>query len=177
MCVRRETGEASFMSVSIDWQRAENPDSRRHPPGSLPLIIQTAKQHSHCGLTAHRFTSLPSSHEALTQCCFYVGPPSSTSAQHKHNIVPMPRVCCIVMTLMSRDHVSGLIDLDKQQQHIIDLITCFFIRGSHYLVKCVPPWSSTLIQILRVYINKLKKIQISLLKISCMFQERSCGEC
>ena len=27
-------------------------------------------------------SSMPSKHEALTQCCFNVGPPSSTSAQH-----------------------------------------------------------------------------------------------
>ena len=33
-----------------------------------------------------------SKHEALTQCCSNVGPPSSTSAQHYNNIGPMPRV-------------------------------------------------------------------------------------
>ena len=29
--------------------------------------------------------------EALTECCFNVGPPSSTSAQHENNIGPTPR--------------------------------------------------------------------------------------
>ena len=35
----------------------------------------------------------PSKHEALTQCCFDVGPPSSTAGQHQSSIGSMPRVC------------------------------------------------------------------------------------
>ena len=35
----------------------------------------------------------PSKHETLTQCCFNVGPPSLTSAQHYNNIGSTPRVC------------------------------------------------------------------------------------
>ena len=35
----------------------------------------------------------PSKHEAFTQCCFNVGPPSSTLAQHWNSIKWMPRNC------------------------------------------------------------------------------------
>ena len=35
----------------------------------------------------------PSKHGAFTQCCFNVGPPSSTLAQHWNSIGWMPRVC------------------------------------------------------------------------------------
>ena len=34
----------------------------------------------------------PSKHGAFTQCCFNVGPPSPTLAQHRDNIGQMPRV-------------------------------------------------------------------------------------
>ena len=38
-------------------------------------------------------SSMPSKHGALTQCCFNVGPSSSTSAQHYNNIGSTTRVC------------------------------------------------------------------------------------
>ena len=39
---------------------------------------------------------LPCEHEAFTQCCFNVGPPSSTLAQHWNSIGWMSRVCWVV---------------------------------------------------------------------------------
>ena len=35
----------------------------------------------------------PSTHETLNQCCFNIGPSSSTLAQHYSNIEPTSRVC------------------------------------------------------------------------------------
>ena len=41
----------------------------------------------------HRVNIYPSKHEALNQCCFNVGPPSTTLTQHSNNIGSMPRIC------------------------------------------------------------------------------------
>ena len=38
---------------------------------------------------------IPSKRETLTQYCFDVGPPSSTSAQHQNNIGSMSCVCWV----------------------------------------------------------------------------------
>ena len=45
--------------------------------------------------------SLPSRHEALSQCCFIAGPPSKTMGQHQNNSGTTPRVCWV--TFIPRD--------------------------------------------------------------------------
>ena len=41
----------------------------------------------------HWVIKQPSIHETLAQCCYNVGTPSLTAAQHQNNIGSMSRVC------------------------------------------------------------------------------------
>ena len=50
--------------------------------GALYMHNHDDKDPVRPGLEPGTFRLQPSEHEALTQCCFIVGPPSSTSAQH-----------------------------------------------------------------------------------------------
>ena len=66
-----------------------------------------------------------SKHEAFTQCCFNVGPPSSTLAQHWNSIGLIPCVCWLVNTGLAwcwsgaSDH-SGFVTSVTMQWHSPD---------------------------------------------------------
>ena len=53
-------------------------------------------------------------HGAFTLCCFNVGPPSSTLAQHWNSIGWMPRVCCDGYRELSH-YMHYVIICDKQR--------------------------------------------------------------
>ena len=44
-------------------------------------------------ITSTHTAAYTSKHEAMTQCCFDVGPTSKPAGQHQNSIVSMPRVC------------------------------------------------------------------------------------
>ena len=55
------------------------PANTRHWPNVVLLLVHWLRHGPSIGPPP-----IPSKHEAMTQCCFNVGPPSSTSAQHEN---------------------------------------------------------------------------------------------
>ena len=62
--------------------------------------LYIAKYNNDIGLQITPRKWQPNKHDALTQCWFYVGPPSATLAQRKTSIGSMRRVCWVVSTLV-----------------------------------------------------------------------------
>ena len=56
---------------------------------------------------------IPSKHEALTQCCFNVGPASKTVCQHWNSFRWMPRVCWVLPTSLFTHFLASLFTFYK----------------------------------------------------------------
>ena len=79
------------------------------------------------------FTDLanPSKHEALAQCCFDVGPPLSTPAQHQTYIASMARVCWVTTINVKWAEICDAPHNKLKQRIVQTAVTCslFTWRG------------------------------------------------
>ena len=91
--------------------------------------------HSSCNLSKHK---------TLTQCCFDVGPPSTTLAQHQNNIGPMSCVCWDVVS----DTGGGGVQCQRLSVRLSGR------RGSARLCRCHRGSPTVLSDILWQKINK-----------------------
>ena len=69
----------------------------------------------------------PSRHEALTQCCYNAGPPSSTSAQHENNIGSMPRDSWVGGYECQQSVAGGLHFLSPLSASLDTTVLCYAI--------------------------------------------------